>query len=83
VNAQQIQVTWERIIDPIDRRKTVWWRGTWPGSGPAYLSVAFRGGVFVWAARRRPGPDHIAVTGHAVRLVAARRRAEKARPALD
>ena len=71
-------ITWERILDPLDRRKGVWWRGTWPGGKPAYLSVAFRGGVFAWAVRSRPGPGHITAEGNAATLATAKRRAEGA-----
>lgn len=73
------ELTWERIADPLDRRKTVWWRGTWEGRGQAYLSVALRGGVYAWAVRHRPGPGHIAAQGRAASLATARRRAESAR----
>ena len=52
-------VKWERITDPLDARKTVWWRGTWPHrSGKAYLSVKRVGSSYVWAVRSQPGPDH-------------------------
>lgn len=52
-------VKWERITDPLDARKTVWWRGTWPGCGKAYLSVKRTGHEYVWAVRSKPGSANI------------------------
>ncbi len=69
-------VRWEPIRDPRDRRRTVWWRGTWDGCGTAYLSVTRRGGVYCWTVRSRPGPDYVVAEGHASSLSVAQRRAD-------
>jgi hypothetical protein len=74
--------TWESITSPLDRRTVVWWRGTWPGCGPAYLSVKRRGDTYVWAVRRRPGAEHIAAEGSALTMATARAQAERARGAV-
>lgn len=72
-------VSWERIPDPLDRRKTVWWRGTWEGGSPAYLSVNGRDGAYHWAVRSKPGVDHVVAEGQAPSLAEARRIADRQR----
>lgn len=76
------EVRWERITDPLDGRRTVWWRGTWEGCGTAYLSVRPQGGAHVWAVRSRPGPNHIERSSSAPDLRSAKRRAAEARTCL-
>lgn len=71
-------VTWEGMTGPGRGGVIAWWRGTWPGCGPAYLSVAYRGGVYAWAWRTRPGSTNIADQGHANTLQAAQHEAEEA-----
>lgn|SRR5262245_39031551 len=69
---------WERIRDPQDHRRTIWWRGTEDGRAPAYCSVALRDGLYEWAVRARPGVGNEVTSGYRADLAAARLAAERA-----